>query len=254
MKKCLSLASSATAIGSRTYQEDRFFVDNLSSGLLLAVFDGHGGDGCAIQASISFADLFGSASMAYKSPEDALRETFKALNEMTHDMQSGAAASIAFIPWEANYVYTAVLGDAPIIVKKSDSSIWRSPEHNVRTNGPERLAAISRGGVVSNGYLSPKFSYLGLQMSRALGDKFLDGILDRTPEIAKIPLGKESWVLVATDGVLDPAHENENAASGIISFIENGADAQALVKHATDIARTRDNATAILVRVEQVDL
>ena len=88
-------------------------------------------------------------------------------------------------------------------------------------------------------------------MSRALGDADLDKVLSREPGVYSEPLGPDSWVLLATDGVFDPAHEGaygpRDAAEQISAQL---ITAQVIVNDAVN-RRTGDNATAILVRVEE---
>src|SRR5208337_742222 len=168
----------------------------------------------------------------------------------TQDMHDGTTASIAFIPLSADVVYVAVLGDSPVIVKQADGSIWVAPEHNVRTNKAEAEAAKQRGGAVVGGYLVAHWDGPGLQMARALGDKALDKVLSRVPEISTQALGVGSFVLVCTDGALDPGHENaEAAAKSVVELIQSGGDAQAIVDRAVAVP-TGDNVSALLVRVE----
>lgn len=250
MKLKLSSVSSATNKGRRPYQEDRFFSTSLSSGLLLGVFDGHGGADCAERANNSFAHFFDYEIGVDSRPANALLEAFASVNEETAYMEDGTSASIAFIPWSADRVWIAVLGDSPVIVKTADGAIWHAPEHNVRTNKAERLAAEKRGGTVSGGYLFSSWNGPGLQMARAFGDAHLNRVLDRTPEVFLPALGAGSFVLVASDGALDPGHADaDKAAKAVVDLIESGGDAQAIVNRAIAIP-TGDNVSALLVKVE----
>src|SRR5208337_4947309 len=216
----LTPASYATHKGLRPYQEDRLFVASTAQGLAFGVFDGHGGAQCAETVLESFLYLLGDADPA-KPILDTLSEAFAVVNAKTQDMHDGTTASIAFIPLSADVVYVAVLGDSPVIVKQADGSIWVAPEHNVRTNKAEAEAAKQRGGAVVGGYLVAHWDGPGLQMARALGDKALDKVLSRVPEISTQALGVGSFVLVCTDGALDPGHENaEAAAKSVVELIQ----------------------------------
>jgi serine/threonine protein phosphatase PrpC len=156
-----------------------------------------------------------------------------------------------FIPKDESRVDVAVLGDSPVLVSRPDGSIWVSPEHNIRTNEAEADAAIQRGGHISGGYLFASYRpEVGLQMSRALGDAHLDRVLSREPEVFSHVLGKDSWVLVCSDGAVDPGHGAAQAnIDTIVRMIEDeDADAQDIVDRALAVP-TRDNVTAILVRL-----
>jgi serine/threonine protein phosphatase PrpC len=165
-------------------------------------------------------------------------------------MRAGSTASLVFIPKDESRVDVAVLGDSPVLVSRPDGSIWVSPEHNIRTNEAEADAAIKRGGFVHSGYLFASYDGDGLQMSRALGDYELDRVLSREPEVFSHVLGKDSWVLVCSDGAVDPGHGAAQAnIDTIVRMIEDeDADAQDIVDRAL-AAKTGDNVTAILVRL-----
>lgn len=245
--------TAATHRGQRKYQEDRYFQTSLDQGLVFGVFDGHGGAQCSDFCVNKFPELLimelESGVFAHDAAA-ALDVAFQRLNDVTRQMSTGTTASVVFIPKDAAVAHVSVIGDSPVIIRSTGGPIWVAPEHNVRTNQVEAQAAIARGGYVYNGYLSASYSGSGLQMARALGDYELDRVLSRMPDSASIPLDAESWVLVATDGALDPSHVNE--AEGIVALTElinGGADAQAIVDRALAIP-THDNVTALLVRVE----
>jgi serine/threonine protein phosphatase PrpC len=232
--------STATAKGARYYQEDRSFVLPTEKGMYLGVFDGHGGSECAEYCANRMPDILAEFPDVFLALE--------ALSAETRGMYAGSTASIVFIPKDEYSVHVAVIGDSPVIVKRADGSIWVSPEHNVRTNMAEADAAIARGGFVSGGYLFASFSGVGLQMSRALGDASLDKVLLRTPDMAIVHgCGAGNFVLVCTDGAVDPSHANEaEGIASIVSLVEGGYDAQQIVDRALAIP-TRDNVTALLV-------
>jgi serine/threonine protein phosphatase PrpC len=223
----------------------------MPQGLCFGVFDGHGGCNCAHRASETFPGLFvDELGEPGATPQDAFLKAFEKLHNATKDMHEGTTASVVFIPLSADMVHVAVLGDSPVIVKRADGSIWIAPEHNVRTNNAEAEAAMARGGKVIGGYLVAHWDGPGLQIARALGDKVLDRVLSRVPEISAQALGVGSFVLVCTDGALDPGHENtEAAAESVVELIQSGGDAQAIVDRALGIP-TGDNVSALLVRVE----
>lgn len=241
--------TSETAKGKRPYQEDRFIREEFLEGTLLGVFDGHGGEEVAQIASELFPTLF-RAALVSSSSRVSMEVSISILNDRTNYLHSGSTLSVVFIPKDKNVAVCAVLGDSPIIIKSADGKINVSPEHNVRTNEVEALAAKARGGTISGGYLFDGYRNDGLQMSRALGDSSLDKVLSRTPGIYEVPLSIDSFVLVATDGAFDPAHsEFSEALDSVVRNIESGADAKALVDRALAVP-TRDNVTCILAKME----
>lgn len=253
--------TTATAKGLRPYQEDRFVTHVTNEGVLLAVFDGHGGESTAEfchKALDETWDFF-----AGDEPEVRLKRTVAKLNDFTQFNHDGSTASLVFIPEGAAKAFVAVLGDSPVVIggkkaivpvegQEPTTALYFtvSPEHNVRTNQKEADAVKDRGGIVSHGYAMVDIYGYGLQMARALGDSGLAQILSREPETYSENLDTSSFVLVATDGVFDPGHaDTEAAVADVVALIDKGGDAQAIVDRAVRL-RTGDNATAILVRFE----
>jgi serine/threonine protein phosphatase PrpC len=239
----------AIAQGNREYQEDRFEINHLSYGTLIWVADGHGGD--EVSQYIKDHMYVAWVSADNDNRVQQIQDVFRQFAQATEFYESGSTLSLAFISNKGD-IYVAVLGDSPVIVKANDT-IFKGPDHNARSNAAEREAAEARGGYYANGYMWQRSEHLsdssrGLQMTRALGDYDLK-FLNREPEIFFWPFGRPGdYVLVATDGVIDPQHNNSSEADIIAGLIEGGAQAHDLVARATKIP-TRDNATAILVKV-----
>lgn len=240
--------TTATAKGRRPYQEDRFITHQFDDGLLIAVFDGHGGDKTSQFAVDNVVGLWQSSA---GQPKTRMATLFRSLNALTKDFDAGSTASIVFIPKSNRQAIVGILGDSPVLIKNSDGELNIAPEHNVRTNGAEVDAAIRRGAVMANGYMFANRFENGLQMTRALGDKSLHSILNRLPEIYTVRLSStKSWVLVGTDGLFDPGHASKLVITDVAANVEINLDAENLVDIALE-APTYDNVTAILIRMEK---
>jgi serine/threonine protein phosphatase PrpC len=248
----LKPTTTATAKGLRPYQEDRVFTASYSKGLLIGVFDGHGGHEVAQLAVTELPGFFADEIEKPKaSPKTALKKAIHKLVVQTQAEYAGSTLSLAYIPYRGNTVYGAVLGDSPILIKDAEGKINISPEHNVRTNMEERRAAEARGGFVMNGYLCQSYDGGGLQMARALGDASLSRVLSRVPDIYSVKVNTDSFVIVATDGAFDPGHyEFAKAAEDVAKLVEAGGNAQEVVNRAVE-ARTGDNVTAVVARFEK---
>jgi len=248
-----TILSQASKQGRRDYQEDRIYLNVNDDGILAAVFDGHGGaetsDYCVknlLQAFNAVAD-----DPVYPEIRDKLQGIFNHLHEQTCYMQPGSTASIVFIPSSLDRAYIGILGDSPVVIKNVDNEIWIAPEHNVRSNSREVALAKARGGYIHGGYLFPgglSLTAHGVQLSRAFGDADLNSVLSRKPEIFEVPLGAGSWVLVASDGLIDPHHGSDQAADTIVNLIGQGKTAVGLVDYAIGVP-THDNASAVLVKI-----
>jgi serine/threonine protein phosphatase PrpC len=245
-------ASHATELGGRYYQEDRQVTISMTEGFIAAVFDGHGGGHVSELLASELATVFSAQLELEHTPESLLKYVVANLDLMAADITCGSTLSLAYLPTDASEVWLAVVGDSPILVKAADGTIVVSPEHNARTNLPEREAAIARGAVYGGGYLwnqmgSYRDDSEGIQMSRALGDKRLRSMLSQVPEIMSVPIDQESWIAVMTDGVVDPGHSDSERMKMIISMLEDGCTASDLVEKAK-ADKTGDNATAVVVR------
>src|ERR1035438_6900517 len=213
--------------GNRDYMEDRYISYDKPEGILLAVFDGHGGYEAANWAWANFPKQF-FASLAFFKEEFpsekqvtwAFRDSIKQLAIALSEHEAGTTLSALFIPTEGEMAYTAVLGDSPIIIGGVDGH-WTGPDHNVRSNPAEREAAEARGGYCDGAYLYRNMHSMGLQMARALGDSHLKGVLSTEPEIDTVAMGKTGFVLVATDGLFDPTHHGfEKSKAVVLALID----------------------------------
>jgi protein phosphatase 1L len=245
----------ATAQGSRPDQQDRLVIFPtpsewpLGGGTLLAVFDGHGGEGTAERCARSAPTSWHHALIA--EPEyvlPAFRRLIQSFVEAALHDSGGTTASIAYIDAAQSRIYTAVLGDSPIAVFDASGQLRVAASHNVRTNERERARAEERGGLYRAGYLhdSQDLQY-GLQMSRAIGDRELGRILDREPEVARWELNDASACLIGTDGLFAGGEVPNAALERLVGMIQRGADASALVQDALERG-SADNVTAIVWR------
>ncbi len=256
--------SCETEVGSRFSKEDRylvhtFYFNDYLGGTLLAVMDGYNGKQVAELCKESIPKLFNPTG--FKDIKNALRRLILELNKIAGETgyrgySSGSCISIACIPKNFKRVYVAVLGDIRVITLDRYENIYISPEHNIRTNEEERNMAIKRGGIYSKDYMyipqsmahdrSPK----GRQVSRALGDIQMGDIVSHEPLLYSVPLGPKSIVVVASDGMLDPTHQDKRkkTLNSVIQGILLGENAEELLKRTKIIANQNlhDDATIIV--------
>ena len=175
----------ATAQGPRPYQEDRYcFFSIRKPQTIIAVMDGHGGrevaEFCSCNLKKIFQDTRGKIA-------DRLNEVIRKLAEAT-PRHYEVGSTISIVSATNHWAHIAFLGDSPVIIRTAGGKIDISPEHNVRSNDAERLAAEKRGGVYDNGYICKSLGGYGLQLSRALGDCEMGSIISREPEIYRQPV------------------------------------------------------------------
>jgi serine/threonine protein phosphatase PrpC len=248
-----NMPTAATAKGYRESQEDRYVVTHIEAehgkGQLMALMDGHGGPSAADRVARSVEKSFIQALAESKGDvKQALYGVVEALAYMTQNEKSGTTLSIIYIPDDESRAHVAVIGDSPVIITDKNGKIRVSPEHNVRSNPGELDAARERGAIYSGGYIFDPTSRGGLQLSRALGDRELARVLSREPDVYSVELGKESIIVVASDGVFDPSHGDVSTEiAQAVDLVRGGGNAQALVDDAI-MRMTGDNATAIVWR------
>ena len=239
---------------NRKYQEDRSIIKPISSGeALFGVFDGHGGSEVSELAVQNVSIIFDEIDDETKNdPEKTLITVVERLVELTNTYSAGSTLAIVWV--KNNTAHVVVLGDSIVLIKNSEGKLWKSPEHNIRSNKKEAYAAASRGGVfdiegkfVFDGNdLRPKKS--GLQLSRALGNNYLHNVLNRNPEYSKVALNDNSWILLCSDGLIDPSHANTDSIDLVSELIEYGFGAQQIITTVQQIQQD-DNSTAILIKM-----
>jgi serine/threonine protein phosphatase PrpC len=197
----------------RSTNQDRVVIDEVHPGVIVAaVFDGHGrttdaADFCAKNVARYLSVI------QERAARESLLSTFKLLARETESYQDGTTASIACL-FDSGKVAAAVLGDS-LIMLKSRGRIIESPHHNV--------------------------------LSRAFGYADLNGMLSTTPDILEYALAVGDWLVVMSDGVVDPSMPSRGKdRAELVRRVEDGGKASDL----TSILRAskRDDASAIVCR------
>jgi len=235
--------TSAVKQGPRRYQEDRHYETYIPDRKwqLMTVMDGHGG---AEVSDFCAKNIFRMMSLDEGNPEDRLGSLVSNLNSVTRHHEAGSTFSGVIISEELSTVSVAILGDSPVVIYDKQGRLHVSPEHNVRSNLKERKAAQERGGIYDNGYIYPRFGDMGLQMSRALGDSALNGIISREPDIYTV--AEPAWVLVASDGIFDPGHsDTSRLLQEVAKYAKRNATAGEIMEWA-EKRGLQDNATALV--------
>ena len=242
--------TTASEIGKRSYQEDQAIVIRKDCNTLLAVMDGHSGSKTAEIIMQHLEQIFVATRKQYpRTPKKLLFAVFEQLNCLTANEESGSTLSVVLVPRSERRAHVAILGDSPVVVKNPDQEAWVGPEHNARTNLREREAALSRGASYNGGYLHDPNSGKGLQMSRSLGDVALHTILSRIPEVFSVPIEKGSAIIVMSDGVVDPVHQEPSSRiERLLKIVAEDPRAAALVDDALQRG-ARDNITAVLCTI-----
>ncbi len=194
-------------------------MDDGSSVDFLAVMDGHGGNAVSTLCLEVIESEFSLTNFA--NAEQYLIDFIAKLNKKTEKMGSGSTISLACISESEGRVAYAFLGDSPIIILDASGVLHTSNGHNIATNPRERQSAEKRGAVCDPYYMCLPGSAYGLQLTRALGDCALDTLLTREPETAIVPIGKDSLVVVASDGILgNGSKQNHTIIENVVQLLQ----------------------------------
>jgi len=235
--------SSATAEGRRSAQEDRFLIHETDAGALLVVADGVNGSKTAAKVIEHLPELFNQHYMHHGGHDATFKHIFEELNRLTEEETSGAAVSFAWVTRDFRLAIVGVLGDCPVRIfgKEKSSTLWSSPTHDVNFNAKELSAAVGRGAVSLGGCITTdRKSGTAIQLSRMLGYRDLAPILNRKPEVMKVPLKIRATILLATDGLKLTDDE-------IFSCLSQGYSAQQILE-ASLAKDDSDNTTVIVCR------
>eukprot|EP00898_Chlorokybus_atmophyticus_P003276 jgi/Chlat1/394/Chrsp10S01528 len=233
---------------------------------LVCVFDGHLGRAGADQAKDALhrnvASLLAApgaidAVMREKSALAVLQQAFAATEKSMTSEHEGCTAT-ALLLWqtpEQTYCQVANVGDSACVLGKDKAAIKLSADHKL--SDPKERQRLADLGVALKDGENRRF---GLNLGRALGDKFLkseDVFLSAEPFVSEaIEMPSSSFAIVASDGLWDVTSAQQavditaNAAASTASDQSASVAermAGALLDHAQK-SRTVDNTTLVVVR------
>ncbi len=248
--------------GRRSYQEDRFVVSEPAKGLLLlAVFDGHGGDACAEfcarqletfirrrleKASVedSEADLEGVLRHVVLDLEASFERHWKA--NKTRKKSPGSTATIALLRRGYELV-VAQVGDSRAVLCRDGQAQQLTQDH-CPSESEEKSRIESNGGSVSHDAVGRYMVNERLSMSRSIGDfelKSFGVIAEPTLSRLNLKHGKDSFLLLVSDGI-SFVMSNEEMSACVGSCERPQEAAERLVDQAL-LHATEDNVTALIL-------
>jgi serine/threonine protein phosphatase PrpC len=259
--------------GSRDHMEDTFLASKVQGGNhAFAVFDGHGGKEVSAYCKDHFGGHLDRALLGHG--QDGVMSLVAALNsvdssarkDLPRGTTAGTTACIVLV--QPDKVVTANIGDSRAILVHVDPS-----QHLESTSAESRVKQLSRDHkpsdpseqdriMRSGGFVTPpQFSdgvhrVMGrLSLSRALGDWDMRPWVSPEPEMTlHARHGRESFALIATDGIWDVLTSTEVAAM-VQGYLEEGKHPGAALRHVLAEARRRgsgDNVTLVLVDLNGV--
>lgn len=193
----------------RSHMEDRVVTGSVADGLVVGVFDGHGGSAVADHAAASTLQLVQTA-LARGLRHNAMWEHVFAGLDL--DIEGcGSTATLLFVGDQELAV--GWVGDSRALLVTEIG--WRvlTPDHRIDRAEEQRRVVMAGALIVPPYVVDPRLGH-GLMMTRTLGDHELRGIgITAQPEVATVRLREgDVGFVVATDGLWDVV-TNEEAAT-----------------------------------------
>lgn len=228
--------------GPRAEMEDRHVVAAEPEGLLVAVYDGHGGAAVADLAERHLPPAFFAALRRGQGVEAAFHQAFAEVDRLTRDEECGAGVTAVFVG-DASLV-AANLGDGRALVVGDHDQEALTRDHRV-DDPEERRRVVLAGARIEEPYLVRGRS--GLMLTRSLGDRWFRAVgVIATPEISIHVLRRgDRRLVVASDGLWDELESAEVA--GLVRRASGAAVAASAVANAVAARGGRDNLTVIVV-------
>lgn len=255
--------------GLKRKMEDFYFYKEIAEGILLGIFDGHGGHevadfSCqAIQNNFS-ANLIASNGNVYQAFETLFYETNVAVCKNNTWDTIGSTGVVSFIDVKTNLIYTATLGDSEATIYRKTPTSYQSIPLSCTRNWSSRkdaqraAIALNKPEIVkmwpttdkprSLRYPCPAF---GVLVSRSFGDQCwkptaAPSAISCKPKITVCNLEPGDIVNVASDGFINFVSEQEtieHLTPPVVSYKK----AQKLVRFALEEKASTDDVTVMLV-------
>lgn len=263
------------AQGKRPKMEDAYFFVEIEQGFLTGVLDGHGGSEVAKYASKRLQKLFskvlrranGDVYKAFRWLIDGIQKEIFSIEAWS---EQGSTAVICFIDKELHLIYTATLGDSEAKVYRiqAEGTMSVIPLSCVRnwsskTDAKRASLALGQPGIATDWptienskeiYFPLYYANMGLNVSRAFGDKFLSmwkgkpGVIHK-PKITVHLIKPGDQLILACDGFWDFVSEYKAANVMAQFFNQPETIANKLVSFALDMGHSTDNVTVLSVSV-----
>ena len=238
-------------IGLRSYQEDRFVSKQLccpngDSVVLMVVCDGHFGSETAEIVARHFDEYFVVPHIDRAT--QYIRSFIASCHAETKMLNPGTTLSVALVWLQSRRVFTAVLGDSPILAGGDGGMCFASTEHNVGVHAQERERVKKLGTYYDGVYMYHPTLGVGLQLTRSLGDADMDMFLSREPEMNAFVLPQPSTLLVCSDGLPGRSGIAYWGAS-LFNAAHAASTAEDLIVARMPARNFDDNVTALLLHI-----
>ncbi len=243
----------ASSMGHRDKMQDVTYCDYDAMGTLyMGVFDGHGEYGHIIAKQVaqivreSIENAVSSENIqdCTNTVANGFQAAHRALLEEEMAMVSGTTATVAVVNQE--YLATVYVGDSEaVFFPDSGHPIALTKPHN-----KDNVAEVKRATELG---FPPRGQHFGgmLAVSRAIGDICRPFVTPK-PDITMLSLSQSGVLVVASDGLWGTSARSNHVAVETAVAVQRIAHMRNLPRILVAFGgqRTRDNATAIVARIE----
>lgn len=252
--------------GPRDYMEDTHVHTRLKNGgILLAVFDGHGGDVISKMAAKNVVRLFEKSLKTHKNEEDAMKTTYIELENLAKHLCEqqrgscimGTTAVVTYIHPGRDKITMANAGDSKAVYVWSDKieDFIETTDHTPDSNSEKKRIKRAGGLIMEDEMGKMRMAADGrpaLAVSRAIGDLYIkkqnSGLIE-TPDIFTVAVDGSGMrlLVLASDGVW-----GEFSASVMTYAYEQVVSKEETYQEIADwyvnnsVTKTGDNTTIIL--------
>lgn len=197
--------------GRRSYMEDYLYIFKNNDINFTSIFDGHGGNNCALFLQKNIYKYFITEYKKYYKLYKSIYNTYKNLNNnfLKLKLRSGSTCNTLIINKKDKKFYLANIGDSRCIAYYINNKIRQISRDHKPNLAKEKSFIKKKGGFVKDNRVNGK-----LAMSRSMGDKDLSKYLNYEPEIFYGSLQKIKYFVQASDGLFDVMSNRE-----IITYI-----------------------------------
>eukprot|EP00511_Aplanochytrium_stocchinoi_P011746 CAMPEP_0204860924 /NCGR_PEP_ID=MMETSP1348-20121228/1031_1 /ASSEMBLY_ACC=CAM_ASM_000700 /TAXON_ID=215587 /ORGANISM="Aplanochytrium stocchinoi, Strain GSBS06" /LENGTH=469 /DNA_ID=CAMNT_0052009993 /DNA_START=295 /DNA_END=1704 /DNA_ORIENTATION=- len=247
---------------------DSFFTRNADLKQLFAVYDGHGGDECALYCKEYLLKRLALHSDLHKNPKTALADSFVSVDAKyiekatSNGSMAGTTATVLYMTPVLNAekkraykYYLACVGDSrAVLVYNTGHSVPLSDDHHLTRK--DELQRIKEGG--GEIYYDNEFDEIlvysgelerGLNVTRTIGDKDFKPLVTAFPEISDGYLDDNcGYIIIASDGLWGKV-SNEEAGRVLLEYGTKQG-----VKNLANLANARgsfDNVTVLAIDIKE---
>jgi serine/threonine protein phosphatase PrpC len=192
---------------------------------LFGVFDGHGGEDCAIYATVHLPHCLIDTQTENTSKvlTEALKELDKQISaKAKYDHIAGGSTSVVALIRD-EIIDIAWIGDSAIGALTDDKVLTLTTPHNL--DDPKEVErVIAAGGMIMNVFGEDRVNGV-LNITRALGDSQAKPMISSEPSDSRFDIKESGYYMIflASDGVWDVLTEEETF-NAVVGFIKNNPE------------------------------